>query len=135
VTGRPLDVPYIRIYTRDMSETIYTEVTGCTTYIGGERGVLVEFTKGIAGYITGGFVRLDERPAMIYVTFGKRVTGPCECWSQSDPSRGHNPLCRALSDRLTHREVTGSREVTRDEFDALTGLAEVRRSMGWDLVA
>ena len=87
------------------------------------------------GYLTGGFIRLAERPAMVYVTFGASVTGPCDCWTQSDLEREHNPQCSTQSGRLTHREVTGSREVTRDEFDALTGLAEVRRSMGWDLAA
>lgn len=123
-------------YTETMeTQTIYTEATGCTTYINGERGILVEFTRGVAGYKTGGFVRLDERPAMLYVTFGASVTGPCDCWTQTDAERAHNPQCRTQGDRLTHREVTGSREITRDEFDALTGLAEIRRSMGWDLAA
>lgn len=117
------------------NQTIYTETRGCTTYINGERGTLVEFTTGVAGYLTGGFIRLAERPAMVYVTFGASVTGPCDCWTQSDLEREHNPQCSTQSGRLTHREVTGSREVTRDEFDALTGLAEVRRSMGWDLAA
>ena len=30
------------------NQTIYIETRGCTTYINGERGTLVEFTTGVA---------------------------------------------------------------------------------------
>jgi hypothetical protein len=86
---------------------LYTEVKGTIGYLGGERGtvVLIDYAQG---FRRGAFVRLDERPAMLYAELG-RSTGERGQWS----------------------EVVAVREVDRDEFDRLTGLEDVRRSMGW----
>lgn len=96
--------------TRPTVETMWTGSTGCTTYAaGGHRGTVTAFHYTAAGRTTAGaFVRLDETDpgAMWFVTLGAET-------------RDH------------HREVTGASPITRDEFDSLTGLAELRREMGW----
>ncbi|GAA2230105.1 hypothetical protein N1031_06830 [Herbiconiux moechotypicola] len=97
------------------TDPLYTEVAGCTCYIGGQRGVTTGFTysPGLSGpEMNGAFVKLDEgdRP-MLYVTLGAPVSGD--------------------NARMTHREVLAWREISRDGFDSLTGLADARRKMGW----
>ncbi|MDF2991884.1 MAG: hypothetical protein K0S37_2398 [Microbacterium sp.] len=100
------------------SHRLYIEVTGCNATVGGEHGTTVGFTRNrldatgpVAIYrVDGAFVRLDERPAMMYVELGEH-----------------------LGSRSQYAEVTGWREIDRDEFDRLTRLAEYRASMGWTL--
>lgn len=113
---------------------IYTESTGCTTYINGERGTLTGFTSFLA-QVTGAFVRLDERPAMLYVTLGRRSSGPCDCpaqfRTQEHRAEPAGSRCRTLSGRTTHHEFVSAREVDRDEFDRLTAITELRAELGW----
>jgi hypothetical protein len=43
------------------------------------------------------------------------------------------PCVAALKDGWM--DVAASREIDRDEFDRLTGLADARRDLGWNLAA
>lgn len=94
-----------------MTDTLYTATSGTTGHINGERGtvVLIDYAQG---FRRGAFVRLDERPVMLYAELGASV-GERGGWS----------------------EVVSVREIDRDEFDRLTGLAGARREMGWDFSA
>lgn len=92
-----------------MTDSIYTQVKGTTAHIGHERGTVVGFTRA-GGALTGAFVRLHLRAAMLYVALG-------------------NPS----DERGNWHAVIGSREISRDEFDRLSGLAEARLSMGWNI--
>lgn len=89
--------------------TLYTETSGTTAYIGGKRGTVVQFTRAL-GRKTGAFVRLAEEPVMLYVL-----------------------LAGATGSRGQWHEIGAWREINRDEFDRLTGLTEARQSLGWDL--
>lgn len=91
--------------------SIYTEVKGCTAHVNGERGttVLILWKPSLPEPV-GALVRLNERPAMLHLTLG-RITG----------------------ERGAHSEIESVREIDRDGFDEVTGLAEVRTSMGWTL--
>lgn len=97
---------------------MYIEVTGCNNSVSGEHGTTVAFTRNrldatgpVARYLVdGAFVRLDQRPAMIYVELGEHV-----------------------GSRSQYAEVVSWREIDRDEFDRLAGLTEYRQSMGWTL--
>lgn len=99
-----------------MANRLYIEVTGCNTTVGEEHGTTVGFTRNrldatgpVARYLVdGAFVRLDDGRRMFYVELGEHVGG-----------------------RSQYAEVIGYREIDRDEFDRLTGLAEMRASMGW----
>jgi len=90
-------------------DTIYTETRGTTAIIDGKRGTTVglRYDNLTGGGLVGAFVSWDEG-GMAYVTTGA-----------------------AVGDRGQHREVADVREIDRDEFDVLTGLAEVRRQLGW----
>lgn len=109
-------------HTQEEREThrMYIEVTGCGWPAPTDdlRGTVVGFTHNrtdqtgpVARAVTdGAFVRLDTRPAMLYIELGDH-----------------------LGTRGQYAEITGYREITRDDFDALTGLTEARRSMGWTI--
>jgi hypothetical protein len=100
------------------SRRMYVETKGCGWPAPSDdlRGTVVGFTRnrldatGAVGIyrVDGAFVRLDVRPGMLYIELGEHV-----------------------GDRLQHAEILGWREIDRDEFDRLTGLAEARREMGW----
>lgn len=108
---------------------------GTTCYINGERGTIATNLGGITGNITAAFVQLDERPAMLYVQLGDLVP-VCSCGSARADSNGrtwHNPQCNLTTGRVVEQEVLAVREVDRGEFDALTGIARLRREMGWTL--
>ncbi|MCC4906957.1 hypothetical protein [Microbacterium sp. cx-59] len=100
------------------SRRMYIEVTGCGWPAPSDdlRGTVVGFTRNRMDYtgtvaralVDGAFVRMDDRPAMVYVELGEHV-----------------------GDRSQHAEVLAWRYISRDEFDRLTGLDDVRRSMGW----
>jgi len=84
-----------------------------TAYVAGERGHVVDFKKDATGrYHVGAFVRLALRPAMLYVSLGK-----------------------ASAETPRWRPVESAVEIDREEFDRLTGLAALRRDMGWDIAA
>lgn len=96
------------------TETIYVEVAGTTAHVAGQRGTVRGFHRE-GGRIVGVFVRLDaemsgaqDGGAMLYVRTGA-----------------------SLGSRGQHREVLDWRVIDRDEFDQITGLADVRREMGW----
>lgn len=92
-----------------MTDTIWTKTLNTTAYVNGERGIVRGVTRAL-GHVSGAFVRLDEREAMLYVEL-------------------------VHSDEEGWMKVTSSREIDRDEFDQLTGLAGARRDMGWNLAA
>lgn len=79
-----------------------------TCYVGGERGfvALIHYPTP-ADPADGVFVRLAEREAMLYVDI--------------------------RPDGSDWPEILGWRQISRDEFDHLTGLTDARRSMGWDI--
>lgn len=93
--------------TTQNTESLYTEVPGCTTYIKGESGTTKGFTY-TQNRKSGAFVQLDMRDAMIYVTLGVRS-----------------------GTRDQHSEVLSSREIDRDEFDRLNGIDLLRTELGW----
>jgi hypothetical protein len=88
-------------------ETIYTEAMGTTCYINGERGTVTGLWS-TCGHVTGAFVALDERPAMLYVMLGAKT-----------------------GDRGQYHETTSAREIDREEFDRINGLDTLRRELGW----
>lgn len=100
------------------SNRVYIEVSGCGWPAPSDdlRGTVVGFTRNrtdctgpvACALVDGVFVRLDARAAMLYVEVGEHVG-----------TRGQ------------YAEITGWREVDRDEYDRLTGIAEARASMGW----
>jgi len=96
----------------EVPDTLYAETSGTLCHINGERGTVrgLRYAYGHANPATHAYVVLDERPVMLLVELGQR-----------------------LGDRLSWAEVTGVREISRDEFDRLTGLEELRRGMGWTL--
>jgi hypothetical protein len=90
-----------------MAERIYTASSGTTAYVNGERGIVRGFHyAGGLGRIAGAFVRLDERDATVFVEFGPVAEEP---W----------------------REVVAAREVSRDEFDRIVGIDQIRADFGW----
>ena len=99
-----------------MANRMYIEVTGCNATVGEEHGTVVAFTRNrmdatgaVARYLVdGAFVCLDGRRAMVYVDLGEHV-----------------------GDRGQYAEIIRWREIDRDEFDRLTGISEMRASMGW----
>lgn len=94
-----------------MSDTIYTEVKGTTCYWKGERGTVVQLLRPSASSLpTSALIRLANRPAMLLAQLGG-----------------------THGDRNQWHEIRDAIEINRDDFDRLTGLAEVRREMGWDL--
>jgi hypothetical protein len=92
-----------------MTDTIWVRTLGTIGYVNGERGTVRCVTRSL-GQVTGAFVRLDEREAMLYVEL---VHSEKDGWM----------------------DVAASREIDRDEFDRLTGLADARRDLGWNLAA
>lgn len=91
-----------------MPDTIYTEVRGTTAIIAGKRGTVTAIHHSpIDSSTDGAFVSWDEG-GMAYVTTGQRV-----------------------GDRGQHHEVQSVRDIDRDEFDVLSGLAQIRGELGW----
>lgn len=101
------------------SRRMYIEVTGCGWPAPSDdlHGTVVGFTRNrldatgpvARALVDGAFLRLDARPGMLYIELGDHV-----------------------GSRSQHAEILGWREIDRDEFDRLTGLAEYRQSMGWN---
>ncbi len=92
-----------------MTDTIWIKTMNTTAYVNGERGIVRCVVREL-GHVAGAFIRLDEREAMLYVEL---VHNEKDGWM----------------------DVATSREINRDEFDRLTGLASARRDMGWNLAA
>lgn len=90
-----------------MTDRIYAETSGTTCYVNGQRGTVRGFTR-MGSRRTGAFISLDERPAMLYAELG------------------HN-----FGDREQYNEVTAYREITRDDFDRIVGIPEIRTELGW----
>lgn len=113
--------------------TALTTFTGVITYVSGERGVVKHITHSRHGEPSGAVVRLDERAAVIYVELGMRAL-VCTCGAEAIIRAHHTPHCLLMSNLSTnYREVLGWREIDRDEFDQLTGIASLRAEFGWDL--
>lgn len=107
--------------------------TGVITHVTGERGVVKHITYSKYGEPSGTLVRMDERPAFAYVSLGARAL-VCTCGADPLRREHHHPHCLLLSNLSSnYREVLGWREVDRDEFDNLTGIATLRSEFGWDL--
>lgn len=84
----------------------YIETAGTNCFVGGERCVVQSVNRSDPRYL---IVRSWERPAVFYVEIGT-----------------------PHGDRGQWADATAVREIaTRDEFDAITGLDQVRREMGW----
>ena len=92
------------------AQTLYIEVSGCNATINGERGRTVGFTHAVGNVTSGAFIRLDDRPAMLYVELGHRA-----------------------GERNERAEILTAREIDREEFDQLAGIARLRRELGWAL--
>lgn len=116
-----------------VTEPALTTFTGVITYVSGERGVVKHITHSRHGDPSGAVVRLDERAAVIYVELGMRAL-ICTCGAEALFRAHHHPDCLLMSKLSTnYREVLGWREIDRNEFDALTGIASLRSELGWDL--
>ncbi|TDL43846.1 hypothetical protein [Microbacterium oleivorans] len=99
------------------SHRMYVETKGCGWPAPSDdlRGTVVGFTRNrldatgpVAIYrVDGAFLRLDVG-GMLYIELGEHV-----------------------GRRGQHAEIIGWCRIDRDEFDRLTGIAEVRASMGW----
>lgn len=95
------------------AETIYVEGSGTNCIIGGRRGVITSLHYSpIDHSVDGAFVGWDEG-GTAYVTTGRHAG--------TERMGGH----------WTHREIESVREIDRDEFDALSGLASIRTQLGW----
>ena len=106
---------------------------GVITEVSGERGVIKHITHSRHGEPDGAIVRLDDRPVFVYVELGLRAL-ICTCGAEPLRREHHHPQCDLMSNLSTyHREVIGWREIERDEFDQLTGVAALRSEFGWDL--
>jgi len=85
---------------------VYTATKGTTAIIDGRRGIVTSIHYSEIDHSTdGAFVRWDDG-GMAYVETGARTGNG---W----------------------HEVASVREIGRDEFDALTGLARIRHDLGW----
>lgn len=106
---------------------------GVITHVTGERGVIKHITHSRHGEPRGAIVRLDDRPVFVYVELGLRAL-TCTCGAEALRREHHHQHCDLMSHLSTyHREVLGWREIDRDEFDRLTGIAALRSEFGWDL--
>ena len=90
-----------------MTNTIYTEVSGTTCYISGERGTVTGLHRS-HGKTVGAFVKLDNSKTMLYVILGSTV-----------------------GDRGQSHEVESARAISQNEFDRITGLDVARKEIGW----
>lgn len=107
------------------TNTIYTETTGTTVLLDGQRGTLTGLHRTIRPGVTaptfdtvGAFVRLDgpTDPAGRYMTQGPML---------------YVALGAQVGDRGERHEVTGWRVIDRDEFDRITELNTLRVATGW----
>jgi len=104
---------------------------GVVTHVAGDRGVIKHITHSPHGEATGAMVQLDDRPAIVYVELGMRAL-MCTCGADALNREHHNPACNLMSNLSTnYREVLGYREIDRDTFDSLTGIAALRAEFGW----
>lgn len=95
------------------ADTIYVEVSGTNCIIGGRHGVVTSVHYSpIDHSVDGAFVGWDDGGTG-YVTTG--------CHAGTERLGGH----------WTHREVQSVRDIDRDEFDVLSGLAAMRSHLGW----
>ena len=117
-----------------MASTIHTEGTGTTCYINGERGTITGLhrTAGLHRRALGVFVKLNERPVMLFVEVGSSVA-VCDCGRPDLGRSGHHIQCNLSRETPAkrHHEVTTVREITRDDFDRITELDTLRRETGW----
>ncbi len=112
-------------------ETLYTGSTGCTTNVaGGERGTVTNFHYLRGGPAIGAFVRHDLTGHMWYVSLGGLVAA-CTCGRPALNLEGHHDHCDVTTGRQSCQEVTAARRISRDEFDRLTGIEQLRADMGW----
>jgi hypothetical protein len=79
---------------------------GTTCYVNNERGVVTGFTYFL-DKTSGAFISLSERSAMIFVTL------------------------QVSSTEKYAYDVVQSKEITRDDFDALAGIDKLRQDCGW----
>lgn len=94
-------------------ENVYVEVPNTNCVIGGRHGVVTRIHHSpIDRSVDGVFVGWDDG-GTAYVVTGRH--------SGEQRSDG----------RWTHREVESVRDIDRDEFDVLSGLASIRTQLGW----
>lgn len=89
-----------------MSELIYTEVVGGTTYVTGKRGVTTALHRNY-GETVGVLVKEDEG-GMFYVAVGAKV-----------------------GERGDRHEVKSVRPLSMKKFDRLMRIDLIRHSLGW----
>ena len=99
-------------HTSTTAQTLYTEVAGTNCYIDGQPGVVtaLHYVTG-RNTAAGAFVRIEAGTfagTMLFVKLGA-----------------------SLGDRRELSEILEAHVITRDEFDAMTGIAEARRQSGW----
>lgn len=100
------------------THTIYTEVTGTTAYLAGQRGTVTGLHTHPAHGTLGAFVRLEgptdaagrfiAQGPMLYVALGAKSGDRGQC-----------------------HEVAGWRVIDRDEFDRINELDTLRADLGW----
>lgn len=89
---------------------------GGTTYIGGQRGVKRGLDRITPERVRGVFVRLDHPE-----------TGRMDVGDMLYIEVGAVPL----GENGWYREIISSRVVDREQFDRMTGIADLRRDLGW----
>jgi len=95
------------------ADLIYVEVPGTTAILGGRRGTVTALHHSpIDRSVDGAFIGWDDG-GTAYVTTGRHA----------GELRRHGGY--------THREVDAVRDIGRDEFDVLSGLAAMRTQLGW----
>lgn len=71
--------------------------------------------------------------SLMYVSLGLRAI-TCTCGADALRREHHHEHCDLMSNLSTlYREVLAVREIDRDEFDQLTGIASLRSEFGWDI--
>jgi hypothetical protein len=95
------------------ADLIYVEVAGTNCILDGKRGIVTSIHYSpIDHSVDGAFVGWDDG-GTAYVTTGRHAG--------EKRSGGH----------WTHREVESVRDIDREEFDVLSGLASIRKELGW----
>lgn len=96
-----------------VAEMIYVEVPNTTCIVGGRRGIVTSIHYSPIDHgVDGAFIGWDDG-GTAYVTTGRHAG--------SERGGGH----------WTHREIQSVRDIDRDEFDVLSGLASIRTQLGW----
>lgn len=92
----------------ETAEKVYIETRGTNATVAGRHGIVTGFTySNIDGQTRGAFFATDDG-TMMFLELGAYL-GERDAW----------------------KAVESAREITRDQFDILSGLAPLRSELGW----